>query len=163
MLHELFLTTTQTTKIKNSFAKNMSTDIKVSKHQMSKKTQSSRSFGSLLANLGKKPLASIAIPLARCDLASNATNKFERKISGKGTLTAGKRFISFISSEDINYIFKTKKSLEDSIVLTDGITETVNYEKNEKVDFFLLVSTFSLFISETSHFFSSKRYKLKKS
>ena len=31
----------------------MSTDIKVSKNQMSKKTQSSRSFGSLLANLGK--------------------------------------------------------------------------------------------------------------
>ena len=34
--HELFLTTRQTTKIKNVFAKNMSTDIKLSKVQISK-------------------------------------------------------------------------------------------------------------------------------
>ena len=34
--HELFLTTRQTTKIKNVFAKNMSTDIKLSKVQIYK-------------------------------------------------------------------------------------------------------------------------------
>ena len=34
--HELFLTTRQTAKIKNVFAKNMSTDIKLSKVQISK-------------------------------------------------------------------------------------------------------------------------------
>ena len=34
--HELFLTTTQTTKIRNAFANNMSTDKKFSKTQISK-------------------------------------------------------------------------------------------------------------------------------
>ena len=35
VLHELFLTTRQTTKIRNAFANNMSTDIKLSKAQIS--------------------------------------------------------------------------------------------------------------------------------
>ena len=37
LLHELFLTTRQTTKIRNAFANNISTDIKPSKAQISKK------------------------------------------------------------------------------------------------------------------------------
>ena len=64
MKHELFLTTRQTTKTKNVFANNMSTDIKLSKAQISKIIQSGGSFGSWLANLGKKALANVAIPLA---------------------------------------------------------------------------------------------------
>ena len=54
MLHELVLTTTQTTEIKNTFADHISTDIKFSKAQISKIVQSVRFFGSCLANLGKK-------------------------------------------------------------------------------------------------------------
>ena len=42
----------------------MSTDIKLSKAQISKIIQSGGSFGSWLANLGKKALANVAIPLA---------------------------------------------------------------------------------------------------
>ena len=52
--HELFLTIRQTTKIRNVFANNMSTDIKPSKAQTSKIIQSGGSFGSCLANLGKE-------------------------------------------------------------------------------------------------------------
>ena len=52
--HELFLTTRQTTKIRNAFANNMSTDIKLSKTQISKIIQSGGSFGSSLGNLGKR-------------------------------------------------------------------------------------------------------------
>ena len=55
-------------------------------------------------------LANIAIPLARDNLpglvnnlASNAINKFERKISGKGT---GKGFTLFILKEDMKGIIK---------------------------------------------------------
>ena len=48
--HELFLTTRQTTKIRNAFANNMSIDIKLSKAQISKMIQSVRSFGSWLGN-----------------------------------------------------------------------------------------------------------------
>ena len=50
--HELFLTTRQTTKVRNTFANNMSTDKKLSKAQISKIIQSDGSFGSFLANLG---------------------------------------------------------------------------------------------------------------
>ena len=45
LLHEFFLTTRQTTKIINSFANNMSTDIKLSKTQISRIIQSGGSFG----------------------------------------------------------------------------------------------------------------------
>ena len=51
--HELFLTTRQTTKERNAFTNNMSTDIKLSKAQISKVIQSGGPFGSWLTNLGK--------------------------------------------------------------------------------------------------------------
>ena len=105
MPHKLFLKTGQTTKIRNAFANNISTDIKLSKAQISKIIQSGRSFGSWLANLGKKTLTNVVISLARdhlpglvSNLTSNAINKFERKISGKGAVRPGKEFILFISN-----------------------------------------------------------------
>ena len=61
--HELFLTIRQTTRIRNPFPNNMSTDIKLSKAQISKVIQSGESFGSWLSNLGKQALTNIAIPL----------------------------------------------------------------------------------------------------
>ena len=113
--HELFLTK-QTTKIRKPFANNMSTDIKFSKAQISKIIQSGGSFGSWLGNLGKKALTNIAIPLARDNLTglvrnltSSAINKFNKKISGKGAVRAGKRFTLFISNEDMNDIIKIIK------------------------------------------------------
>ena len=48
--HELFLTTRQITKIRNAFANNMSTDIKLGKAQISQMIQSGGSFGSWLAD-----------------------------------------------------------------------------------------------------------------
>ena len=88
--YKLFLTTRQTTATINIFANNMSTDMKLSKAQISKIIQSGGSFGSWLANVGKKALTSVAIPLARDNLyglvrslTSSAINKFDRKISGK--------------------------------------------------------------------------------
>ena len=54
------------------------------------------------------------------NLASNAINKFQRKISGKGVVRSEKVFTLFISNEDINDIIKIIKSG----VLTDGVTET---------------------------------------
>ena len=56
MPQELFLTTNQTTMIRNVSAKNISTDIKLSKAQISKIIQSGGSFGSWLDNLGNKAL-----------------------------------------------------------------------------------------------------------
>ena len=51
--YELFLTTRQRTIIRNAFANNMSTDIKLSKPQISKIIQSGGSFGSWLVDFGK--------------------------------------------------------------------------------------------------------------
>ena len=51
MPHKLSLTTRQKTKIRNVFTKNMSTDIKLSKAQLSKVIQSGGSLGKMLCNM----------------------------------------------------------------------------------------------------------------
>ena len=141
---ESFLTTRQTSEIRNVFINNMSTDIKLSKAQISKIIQSGGSFGFWLDNLGQKALTNIAIPLARdnlpglvSNLTSNTINKFERKISGKGAVRAEKGFTLFILNENMNGIIKIMKLLEDSGVLIDGVTETVKHEIKTQGDGFL--------------------------
>ena len=86
-----------------------------------------------------KALTNIALSLARdslpglvSNLTSNAINKFERKTSGKRAVRAGKWFTWFISKEDMNNIMKIIKSLKDSGVLIDGVTETVKYETKQE-------------------------------
>ena len=112
----------------------------------------------------KKTLKNVAIPLVRDNLAGlvsnltlSAMNKFDRKINGKG-------FTLFVLNEGVDDIIKIIKSLEDSGVLIDGFTETIKEEiKNTRGWIsWSFASTFSCFISTTSNFFSSKRYKWKK-
>ena len=43
-------------------------------------------------------------------------------------MRAGEGFTLFISNENMNYIIKTIKSLEDLYVLIDGDTETVTHD-----------------------------------
>ena len=128
--HELFLTTRQATEKRSEFADNMSTDIKLSKAQISKIIQSGGSFGSWLGNLSKKALANAAIPLARDTLPELVRNLASN---------AGKGFNLLIWNEHMNDIIKINKSLEDSNILIDKVTETVKHDiKNKKADFFLL-------------------------
>ena len=103
----------------------MSTDIKLSKAHIYK----------IIPNLGKKALTNLTIPLARdnlpeliSNLTSNAINKFDSKISGKGVVRAEKGFTLFTSNGDMKDIIKIIKSLEDSGVLVDGVTEAVKHE-----------------------------------
>ena len=111
------------TKIRNVFANNISTDIRRHKAQISKTTQSDRSYSSWLGNLGKKSLTSIAITLARDNFSglvsnltsSNAIKKFDRNVSGKGAVRTEKGFTLFISNADMNDIIKIIKSLEDCL------------------------------------------------
>ena len=49
--HELLLTTRQKTKLRNALKNNMSTDLKLSKAQISKLIQSGGFLGSLLSKL----------------------------------------------------------------------------------------------------------------
>ena len=62
------------------------------------------------------------------NIASNRINKFEIKISRKGAVRAVKGFTFFFLNEDMNDINKSIKSLKNSNVLIDGVTETVQYE-----------------------------------
>ena len=118
-------------------------DMKLSKAQITKITQSVGSLGSWLGNLGKKALRNIYFPLARDDLLGvvsnltlNVTNKFERKIRGKGAVIVGKGFILFSSNEAVNNIIKNIKSLQDSSVLINAVTKAVKHEiKKQKGDF----------------------------
>ena len=66
--HELLLTTRQKTKLRNAFNNNMSTDIKLSKAQITKIIQSGGFLGSLLSKLAG-PLMKVAVPLAKNILA----------------------------------------------------------------------------------------------
>ena len=66
--HELLLTARQTTKLRNAIESNMSTDIKLSKYQISKIIQSGGFLGSSLSKLAG-PLMKVAAPLAQNVLA----------------------------------------------------------------------------------------------
>ena len=88
--HELLLTTTQKTKVRNAFNKNMSTDLKLSKAQISKIIKSGGFVGRLLGPLLKirlpsirnaiKPLAkSVLIPLGLTATASAADAGIHKK------------------------------------------------------------------------------------
>ena len=86
MLHELFLITRQKTKIRNTFANNPLTDLKLSKYQLSKKIQSVGFLGNITGNLCKKAPLKFCVPLAKDILpqlatkaTSSAIDNFERK------------------------------------------------------------------------------------
>ena len=62
--HKLLLTTRQRTKLRNAFNNNMSTDLKLSKAQISKIIQSGGFLESLLSKLAG-PLMKVAVLLAK--------------------------------------------------------------------------------------------------
>ena len=118
--HELLLTTRQKTKLRNAFNNNVSTDLKLSKGQISKIIQSGQFLGSLLSKLAG-PLMKIVIPLAKNVLtplritaaasvidAEIQKKKFKKKkkIDGSGTITL------IISNEEINDLMKILKPLK---------------------------------------------------
>ena len=118
----------------------MSTDIKLSKTQISEIIQSEGFLGELLGPLLKtglpliknaiKPLAkSILIPLGLTAAASAADAGIKKKI-GSGTTTL------IISNEEMNDIMKIVQALQDSGILLKGITETIKNEtKGQKGSF----------------------------
>ena len=136
--HELLLTTRQKTKLRNAFNNNMSTDLKLSKAQISKIIQSGGFLGSLLSKLAG-PLMKVAIPLAKNVLAplgitaaaSAIDAGIQKKIHGSGTTTL------IISNEEMNDIMKIVQALEDSNILLKGVTKTIKNETKEQKGGFL--------------------------
>ena len=131
--HELLLTTRQKTKLRNAFNNNMSTDIKLSKAQISKIIQSGGFLRSLLSKLSG-PLMKVAIPLAKNVLsplgitaaASAIDAGIQKKIHGSGTTTL------IISNEEMNDIMKIVQPLEDSNILLKGVTKTIKMKQKNK-------------------------------
>ena len=88
------MTTRQKTKPTNAFNNNMSTDLKLSKAQISKIIQSGGFLGSLLSKVAG-PLMKVAIPLAKNALAplgitappSAIDAEIQKKIHGPGNTT----------------------------------------------------------------------------
>ena len=93
--HELLLTNRQVSNIRKSFVNHLSTDIKLSKTQLSKMIQSGGFLGRLLGPLLKtglpliksliKPLAkSVLVPLGLTAAASAADAGIHKKLLGSG-------------------------------------------------------------------------------
>ena len=134
--HELLLTTRQKTKPRNAL-NNMSTDIKLSKAQITKIIQSGQFLRSLSKLAG--PLLKVAVPLAknilaplRITAAASAIDAgIQQKIHGSGTTTL------IISNEEMNDIMKIVQALEDFNILLKGVTNTIKNKTNEQKSRFL--------------------------
>ena len=127
--HKLLLTTREKTKLRNAFNKYMTTDLKLSKAQLSKIIQSGGFLGSLLSKLTGL-LMKVAVPLAKNILAplgitaaaSAVDARIQKEIHGSRTTTL------IISNEEMNDIIEIVQALEDSNILFKGVTETIKNE-----------------------------------
>ena len=140
--HDLLLANRQVANICKAFANYSSTDIRLSKTQLSKMIQSGGFLGRLLGPLLKtglpliksviKPLAkSVLIPLGLTPAASAADTGIHKKILGSGN---NNNTTLIISNDELDEIVK---SLEDSGVLLKGNSETIQHEAKEQRGGFL--------------------------
>ena len=150
--NKLFLTNKQVANLRKAFAKHTSTDIKLSKTQLSKMIQSGGFIGRLLDPLLKtglplmksiiqplmkninQPLAeSVLIPLGLTAAAASAAGPgIHKKILGSVHNT-----ILIISNDEMEDILKIVKFLEDSGLLLKGVGETIKVESKEQKGGFL--------------------------
>ena len=111
-------------RLRKAFNNYVSSDIKLSKAQISKIVQSGQFLGSLLNKLAG-PLMKIAVPLAKnisaplgfTAGASAIDAGIEKKIHGSETTTL------IISNEEMNDMMKIVQALEDSSILLKGVTK----------------------------------------
>ena len=121
--HELFLTTRQSSKLRNAINNNMSTDIKLSKAQLKKLIQSGGFLGKLLS---KNVLAALGLTAAM----SAIDGGIQKKMRGDGIKL-------MINNEDMNDTMKIIKALEKSGILLDGVGKTIENEEKEQKGGFL--------------------------
>ena len=137
--HEILLTNRQVANIRKDFANHSSTDIKLSKTQLSKMIQSGGFLGNLLGTLAG-PLMKVAMPLAKNVLAplglSAAMSAIDGSIKKKKMLGSGATTL-IISNDEMDDILKIVKSLEDSGILLKGVYETIQHEAKEQRGGFL--------------------------
>ena len=138
--HELLLTNRQVTNLRKAFANHLSTDIKLSKTQLSKMIQSGGFLGRLLGPLLKtglllmksviKSLAkSVLVPLGLTAAPSAADERIHKKILRSGN---NNNAILIISNDEMDDIINIVKSLEDSGLLLKVVSETIQTEVKEQ-------------------------------
>ena len=155
--HELLLNTRQKTKLRTAFENNMSTDIKLSKAEISKIIQSGGFLGSLLSK-SAGPLMKAAVPLAKNILAPSGITAaasaidagIQKKIDGSETT------ILIISNDKLNDIIKIVQALEDSNILLKGVSKTIKNETKEQKGGFLSISLSTLGASLLGNLLSGK-------
>ena len=135
--HELLSTNRQVANLRKAFVNSLSSDIKLSKAQLSKMIQLGGFLGRLLGPLLKtglqlmenvnKPLAtSVLIPLGLTAVASAADAGIHKKILGSGNTTL------LMPNDEMEDILKIVKSLEGSGLLLKGVSETIQNEAKEQ-------------------------------
>ena len=156
--HELLLTNRQVSSLRKSFANNSSTGIKLSKSQLSKMIKSEGFIGRLLGLVLKvgfplikkviKRLAkSVLIPVGLTAAAAAADARIHKKILGSGhnnnnnnndannNNNNNNNTTLIISNNEIEDIIKIVKTPEDSGLLLEEVTKTVQNEVKEKKGF----------------------------
>ena len=136
--HKLLLTSRQVANLRKAFANHISTDIKLSKAQLTKMQK-----GGFLRFLA--PFLKSELPLLKSVIKSlgmlgltTAASATDPAINKK-ILESGNHTTLIISNDDMHDLLKIVKSLEDSGLLLDGITETVKNEVKEQKGGFLSV------------------------
>ena len=144
--HKLLLTNRQLANLRKAFANHLSTDIKLSKTQLSKMIQAGGFLGRLLdplLNAGLpliksviKPLAKrVLIPLGLTAGASAADAGIHKKILASGNNNYATTLI--MSNDEMKDIIKIVESLEDSGSLLERVSEIVQNEAKEQKGGFL--------------------------
>ena len=138
VLHELYLTQRQMTKLIDKIKKNISTDIKLSKVQINKILKERGNLGKLLMGFSPKLIKpaislgkNILAPLGLSAAMSATDAAIQKEMYGSRTT------ILIISDNDVNDMIKIVKALEDSDVLLKGITKTIKNETKEQKGGFL--------------------------
>ena len=134
--HKLLLTNRQVANLRKAFANHISTDIKLPETKLAKMQKGGfLRFLAPLLKSGLPLLKSVIKPFGMVGLtaAASATNAaINKKILGSGNHTT-----LIISNDYMQDLLKIVKSLEDSALLLDGVTETVKNEVKEQKDDFL--------------------------
>ena len=129
--HKLSIANRQILSLRKAFNNHTSADIKFSKAQLTKMQKGGfLRFLAPLLKSGLPLLKSVIKQLGMLGLtaAASATDV----AINKKTLGSGNHATLIISNDDMQDLLKIVKSLEDSGILLDGITETVKNEVKEQ-------------------------------
>ena len=140
---KLLLTYRQVANLRRAFAKHTPTNIKLSKTQLSKMTQSGaflgRPLGSLL-KIGLPLMKNVIKPLAKSVLVTLGLTAAASAVDAgihKNFLGSGHNTTLIISKYEMEDVLKIVKSLEDSGILLKGVIETIKNEAKEQKGGFL--------------------------